>query len=226
MEDWAVYTGPFTINSDTHLQTYSEVEAIKNDVAHTNYNDFVTSEVVEATFNFQGIEDPLVNPESRVTEVSAGETIEPISVTVQTNPQSATGTVTLYTTDGSDPRTSSTAIELNGQNGSLSVSENTTVSAVSYLTSGGNTIWSNVVTRTYEFIENNDKEYNLLTTSPKVGSIYVIVNKADNVGLSKTQNATNRAATGVAFTDNTKTVVKGNNALEEGTVLAMKVTTR
>ncbi len=215
MEDWAVYTGPLTINSDTHLQTYAEVEAIKKDATHTNYNDFVRSEIVEATYTFEGVEPPIISPESRVTEVSAGETIQPIPVTVETNPMSGTGTVTLYTTDGSDPRTSPTAIELNGQNGSLSVSENTTVSAVSYLTTGGNTIWSPVVTNTYEFIVDNDKEYNLLTSTPKVGSIYVIVNKADNVGLNKTQNATNRGATGVLFTDNTKTVVKGNDALEE-----------
>lgn len=212
MEEWAVYTGPITVNSDTHLQAYAEVLAEKTD--GTNYNDYVRSEVVEATYDFEGVEDPSINPESQIIEVVDGT--ENVDVTVQTNPNSGTGTVTLYTTDGSDPRTSETAIELTSENGTFNLTETTTVNAVSYLTVDGNTIWSNVVTRTYEFIEDNGKTYNLLTTNPKVGSIYVIVNKAANVGLSTTQNATNRAATGVVFDDDaTKTIVKSNTTLAE-----------
>jgi hypothetical protein len=212
MEDWAIYTGPLTVNSDTHIQAYAEVPAHKTSGA--NYNDYVRSEIVEATYNFEGVEDPIITPESQVIEVVDGT--ESVTVTVQTNPASGTGTVTLYTTDGSDPRTSETAIELTSENGTFTVTETTTVNAVSYLTDGDNTLWSNVVTETYEFIEDNGKTYNLLTTNPKLGSIYVIVNKADKVGLSKTQNATNRAAIGVVFTDDaTKTVVKGNTSLEE-----------
>ena len=215
MEDWAVYDGPITVNSDTHLQVYAELPAHENGTyGGVNYNDYIRSEIVEATYNFEGVEDPIITPASQVIELVDGT--ESVNVTVQTNPNSGTGTVTLYTTDGSDPRTSSTAIVLTGENGTFTVTETTTVNAVSYLTDGENTIWSNVVTETYEFIEDNGKTYDLLTTNPKVGSIYVIVNKADKVGLSKTQNATNRAATGVVFTDDaTKTVVKGNTTLEE-----------
>ena len=214
MEDWAIYTEPLTVNSDTHLQVYAEVPSHKSgEYGGANYNDYVRSEIIEATYSFEGVEDPIITPESEVIEVVDGTESE--TVTVQTNPNSGTGTVTLYTTDGSDPRTSETAIVLTGENGTFTVTETTTVNAVSYLTSGDNTIWSNVVTETYEFITPNDKTYDLLTSNPVVGNIYVIVNKAAKVGLSTTQNATNRAGIGVTFTDDTKTVVNGNNSLAE-----------
>ena len=214
MEEWAVYTPgqEITVNSDTHLQAYAEVLAEKTD--GTNYNDYVRSEVVEATYNFEGVEDPIINPASQTIEVV--DHTESVPVTVQTNPDSAQGTVTLFTTDGSDPRTSPTAIVLDETNGDFTVTQNMTVNAVSYLTTDGNTIWSNVVTRTYEFIEDNGKTYNLLTSNPVVGNVYVIVNKAASVGLSTTQGETNRAGVGVKFTDDaTKDVVKGNTSLAE-----------
>ena len=215
MEDWAIYTEPITVNSDTHLQVYAELPAHENGTyGGANYNDYIRSEIVEATYNFEGVEDPIITPASQVIEVVDGT--ENVDVTVQTNPNSGTGTVTLYTTDGSDPRTSETAIELTSENGTFNLTETTTVNAVSYLTDGDNTIWSNVVTTTYEFIENNGKTYDLLTTNPVVGNIYVIVNKAGKVGLSTTQNATNRAAIGVTFVDEaTKEVVNGNTDLAE-----------
>ena len=213
MEEWAVYTPgqEITVNSDTHLQAYAEVLAEKTD--GTNYNDYVRSEVVEATYDFVGVEDPIINPESQTNEVVDGS--ENVSVTVQTNSASAQGTVTLFTTDGSDPRTSPTAVVLDNTNGNFTVTENTTVNAVSYLTTEGNTIWSNVVTRTYEFIELNGKTYDLLTGNPEVGNIYVIVNKAANVGMSTTQNVSNRTGIGVTFTDATKAVVNGHTSLAE-----------
>ena len=215
MEDWAIYTEPITVNSDTHLQVYAELPAHENGTyGGANYNDYIRSEIVEATYNFEGVEDPIITPASQVIEVVDGT--ENVDATVQTNPNSGTGTVTLYTTDGSDPRTSETAIELTSENGTFNLTETTTVNAVSYLTDGDNTIWSNVVTTTYEFIENNGKTYDLLTTNPVVGNIYVIVNKAGKVGLSTTQNATNRAAIGVTFVDEaTKEVVNGNTDLAE-----------
>ncbi len=215
MEDWAIYTEPITVNSDTHLQVYAELPAHENGTyGGANYNDYIRSEIIEAIYNFEGVEDPIITPASQVIEVVDGT--ENVDVTVQTNPNSGTGTVTLYTTDGSDPRTSETAIELTSENGTFNLTETTTVNAVSYLTDGDNTIWSNVVTTTYEFIENNGKTYDLLTTNPVVGNIYVIVNKAGKVGLSTTQNATNRAAIGVTFVDEaTKEVVNGNTDLAE-----------
>ena len=206
MEEWAVYTGPITVNSTTTIQAYAEVPSEKTDGA--NYNDYVRSEIVEATYTFVGVEDPIIDPENQVKE--DGQTVH---VTVMDNNDNANA-VTVYTTDGTVPSaTNGTVLD---EITEFDVTTTTTVSAVSYLVvAEGDTLWSNVVTRTYEFITPNGKTYDLLTTNPVVGSIYVIVNKADKVGLSTTQNATNRAATSVTFTDETKTVVNGHDALSE-----------
>lgn len=213
MEDWAIYTPgqQIPISSTTELQTYAEIPAEKSD--GTNYNDFVTSEVVTANYVFPAVKEPIVNPEGNVYDANVTTSVD---VTVSTNPESSTGTKTYYTTDGSDPRTSSTRIEVTGTSAVVTVDHDMTINAVSELVVGGNTIYSNVVSETYQFIQNNDKRYNLLkTATPKVNSIYVIVNKADNVGLSTTQNTTNRTATGVMFTSDNKEIVMGNPHLAE-----------
>lgn len=210
MEEWAIYTGPLTVNSDTHLQAYAEVPAHKSGTyGGANYNDYVRSEVVEATYNFDSVNDPVIDPESQTKEVG-----ESVDVYVMDNNDNAS-VVTVYTTDGTRPSASNGTV-LN-EITQFTLTTTTTVSAVSYLVVAvGDTIWSNVVTRTYEFIEDNGKTYNLLTSNPVVGNVYVIVNKAASVGLSTTQNETNRAGVGVKFTDDdTKAVVKGNTSLAE-----------
>ena len=211
MEDWEEYTPgqQIAISSTTTVMTYAEVPAQKTD--GTNYNDYLRSLTETAEYVFPAVKDPMITPPGETYDLNVTSSVD---VTVQTNPESSTGTVTYYTLDGSDPRTSETRIELTSDNGTFTVSENTTVNAASCLEMNGNTIWSNVVSETYQFIENDDKVYDLLKTAPVVGNIYVIVNKADNVGLSTTQNATNRAATGVMYVDaNTKEQVKGNTHL-------------
>ena len=211
MEDWEEYTPGqlISISSTTTVMTYAEVPAQKTD--GTNYNDYLRSLTETAEYVFPAVKDPMITPPGETYDLNVTSSVD---VTVQTNPESSTGTVTYYTLDGSDPRTSETRIELTSENGTFTVSENTTVNAASCLEMNGNTIWSNVVSETYQFIENDNKVYDLLKTAPVVGNIYVIVNKADNVGLSTTQNATNRAATGVMYVDaNTKEQVKGNTHL-------------
>ena len=211
MEDWAIYTGPITVNSDTHLQAYAEVPAHKSgSYGGANYNDYVSSVIVEATYDFQGVEDPTVTPESQVIEVEDGQTVEPVHVKVKDNNPMGSGAVTVYTINGVEYTLAA------GDSIEFDVTTTTTVTAVSSLTIDGDELLSNTVTRTYEFIQDNGKTYDLLTANPVVGNIYVIVNKADKVGLSKTQNDANRASIGVKFTDDaTKTVVKGNTDLEE-----------
>ena len=210
MEEWAIYTGPLTVNSDTHLQAYAEVPAHKSGTyGGANYNDYVRSEVVEATYNFDSVNDPVIDPESQTKEV--GESVDVYVMDTNDN----ASVVTVYTTDGTRPSASNGTV-LN-EITQFTLTTTTTVSAVSYLVVAvGDTIWSNVVTRTYEFIEDNGKTYNLLTSNPVVGNVYVIVNKAASVGLSTTQGETNRAGVGVKFTDDaTKAVVKGNTSLAE-----------
>ena len=211
MEDWAEYTPgqQILVNSTTTIQAYAEIPAVKSD--GTNYNDYIRSLTDTVEYVFPAVADPEITPQGETYDVNVTSSVE---VTVSTSEQSGAGTVTYYTTDGSDPRTSETRIELTSENGTFTVDENTTVQAVSCLELNGHTIWSNVVSETYQFIENDDKVYDLLKTAPVVGNIYVIVNKADNVGLSTTQNATNRAATGVMYVDPaTKEKVMGNSHL-------------
>ena len=205
MEEWAVYTGPITVNSTTTIQAYAEVAAEKTN--GTNYNDFVRSEILTETYTIEGIEDPTISPASQVIEIVTGE--ESVTVTVTDHNQAGSGAVTTYTVNGVEYTLEA------GQSVEIVVTETTTITAVSSIVSGEHTLYSNEVSETYEFIESNGKTYNLLTTNPVVGNVYVIVNKADKVGLSTTQNANNRAAIGVTFTNNNKTVVNGNTSLAE-----------
>ena len=205
MEEWAVYTGPITVNSTTTIQAYAEVPAEKTD--GTNYNDYVRSEIVTETYTIEGIVDPTISPASQVIEVTTGQ--ESLTVTVTDHNEAGSGAVTTYTVNGVEYTLEA------GQSVEIVVTETTTVTAVSSIVSGENTLYSNEVSETYDFITPNGKTYNLLTTNPVVGNIYVIVNKADKVGLSTTQNANNRAGIGVTFTNNNKTVVNGNASLAE-----------
>ena len=205
MEEWAVYTGPITVNSTTTIQAYAEVAAEKTD--GTNYNDFVRSEIVSETYTIEGIVDPTITPESQVIEIVTGQ--ESVHVTLTDHNEAGSSAVTTYTVNGVEYTLQA------GESAEFDVTETTTVTAVSSIVSGEHTLYSNEVSETYEFIEANGKTYDLLTSNPVVGNIYVIVNKADKVGLSTTQNATNRAGIGVTFTSTDKTVVNGNTSLAE-----------
>ncbi len=218
MEDWAVYNGPFDISSTTTLQAYAEVPAKKNDTAETDYNDYVRSVTVSATYTFTNIADPVISPESCVIEVNDGTSV---SVSVATNSTSAAGTVTIYTTNGEDPRTSDEVYTVTDGIDNLTIDETTTVTAISYIVVGEETIWSNPVSETYTFVKKNGVEYTLCKTAPVVGNVYVIVNKAHQMGLSTQQNANNRGSVGVMFKDNTgKDVVYGNDELAQFTLEA------
>jgi hypothetical protein len=210
MEDWEEYTPGqlISISSTTTVMTYAEVPAQKTD--GTNYNDYLRSLTETATYVFPAVKDPIITPAGNTYDASVTSSE---NVTVQTNLDSSPGTVTWYTTDGSDPRDENNAgrVMIDGSSVNITVDSDVTINAASCIELNGHTIWSNVVSETYQFIENDGKVYDLLKTAPVVGNIYVIVNKADEVGLSTTQNATNRAATGVMFVEGTsKEKVKGN----------------
>ena len=205
MEEWAVYTDPITVNSTTTIQAYAEVPAEKTD--GTNYNDYVRSEILTETYTIEGIEDPTISPASQVIEITTGE--ESVTVTVTDHNAEGSGAVTTYTVNGVEYTLEA------GQSVEIVVTETTTITAVSSIVSGEHTLYSDEVSESYEFITPNGKTYDLLTTNPVVGNIYVIVNKADEAGLSTTQNANNRAGIGVTFTNSNKTVVNGNTSLAE-----------
>ena len=206
MEEWAVYTGPITVNSTTTVQAYAEVLAEKTD--GTNYNDYVRSEIVTETYTIEGIEDPTISPESCIIPVVTGQETQIVTITDHNDPES--GAVTTYTVNGVEY-----TIEA-GQSVNITVSETTTVTAVSSIVKDGHTMYSNEASETYTFARSNGIEYNLLKTAPVVGNIYVIVSKAANMGMSNTQNDANRGAVGVLFKENTnKETVYGNDDIAQ-----------
>lgn len=214
MDDWAEYTGPIVVSSNTTVQTYAEVYAKKNDAAETDYNDYVRSVTVSQDFKFQGIEDPEIAPESQVIEIVNGN--ETVEVIIAANNGNNPNVITVYTTDGTMPSaTNGTEIAAGDMIELDPITETTTVTAVSYLpdANGNPVLWSNVVTETYTFVKKNGVIYDLLTTAPTLGNVYVIVNKDAYMGLSTKQNENNRGSVGVMFTDDTKTKVYGNDEL-------------
>ena len=208
MEDWEEFIGPFIVNSDTHVQAYAELPS--------TFEDMMRSDIVEATYEFTNIKDPIITsvPDENVILVQTGN--ESVTVTIETNPESPDAT-TLYTTNGEVPTLDNGTEVTNGEITLDPITETTTVTAISYIEvsdgQGGTTIlWSNPVTETYTFVKSNGVVYDLVN-AVQTGMVYVIVNKDANMGLSTTQNATNRASTGVMFTDNTKEHVYGNDEL-------------
>ena len=225
MDDWAVYTGPILVNSDTHIEAYAAIPAEKTD--GTNYNDVVLSDVVSADYEFVGIEEPSIDPGSMVIETNDDGQVEPIDVKVTDHNEPGSGAVTIVyvltqdeTMDGFDP------YDPTGAHYTISAGEecilnepitrNTTVLAISYVVVDGEYLWSNPVTATYTFVERTNVEYNLLKTAPQPGNVYVIVNKDANMGMSTTQNFNNRGSVGVLFKENTnRETVYGNNQLAQ-----------
>ncbi len=211
MDDWAEYTSPIIVNSDTHIQAYAQVPTEK-------FNDIVRSVTVEATYEFANIKEPIINDDvdDNVIEVTTGN--KEVNVTISTNPDSPDA-VTLYTTNGEVPTLENGTVAENGQATLDPITETTTVTAISYIEvsdgQGGTTlVWSNPVTQTYTFVKKNGVIYNLVTEAPQEGNVYVIVNKDAYMGLSTSQNGNNRGSTGVMFVDNaTKNQVYGNAEL-------------
>lgn len=206
MDDWAEYTSPIIVNSDTHIQAYAQVPTEK-------FNDIVRSVTVEATYEFANIKEPIINDDvdDNVIEVTTGD--EEVNVTIQTNPESPEA-LTLYTLNGEVPTLENGIPVVNGSISLDSITETTTVTAISYLPDGeGNPVlWSNPVTVTYTFVKSNGVVYNLVD-AVAMDKVYVIVNKDAYMGLSTAQNGNNRGSTGVKFTDGTKEHVYGNDEL-------------
>ena len=208
MEEWAIYTEPILVNSDTHIQAYAQVNA---KTSNEDYADYVRSTTVEATYDFAAVEDPTINEPTQVVPVVTGN--ESLHIVVTDHNEAGSGAVTVYYVNG-EKQTPDIAA---GGTAEFDVTETTTVTAVSYIVvAPEDTLWSNTVTCTYTFARSNGIEYHLLKTAPVVGNIYVIVNKAANMGMSNTQNDVNRGSTGVLFKENTnKEIVYGNDDIAQ-----------
>ena len=223
MEDWAVYEGPFDITSSTTVYSYAELPAVKAD--GTDYSDFVHSNVVEANYAIIGIDDPVIDPESKPIDITDGPQSLTVTITTGEGCTSADGAYyTLYTLDGSVPYWTSAddfnGAILEGTSGShvsLTISETTTVNAVTcYVVDGEVVLMSNIESETYTFVKKNGIKYAILKDAPQVGNIVVIVNKAHNMAMSNYQNEMNRSAVGVLFTNEAvKDTVFGNDEMAQ-----------
>lgn len=205
MEDYAEYTGPITVDHTTTIETYSSIP--------TKYNDVMESVTNTLTINIGNIDVPVISPASGVFTIGEDD---PVDATITC----ATSGATIYfTIDGSDPKTSSTRYEYTADNIAeylTDIDETTTVRAIAFIndTQAQREYYSaEAEARTYTFVKTNGIIYTLVTDQTQLNesSVYVIVNKANHMAVSTTQNENNRGATGVKFVDETtKDKVEGN----------------
>ncbi|MBQ6278574.1 MAG: chitobiase/beta-hexosaminidase C-terminal domain-containing protein, partial [Muribaculaceae bacterium] len=200
MEAYELYTGPFEVDATTTIETYSTLPS--------KYNDVLESVINSITVTIGTVDAPVITEPSVVKTVDESVTTD-ITCTTE-------GATIYYTTDGSDPKTSETRIEYTlGQQ--LTFDETTTVRAIA-MQDGYYSVEAE--SRTYTFVKSNGIEYTLVTNVNQLNenSVYVIVNKANNMAMSTNQKTNNRGAAGVMFKNADKTIVYGNDDLAQFTL--------
>ncbi len=200
MEAYELYTGAFEVDATTTIEAYSTLPS--------KYGDQLESVINSITVTIGTVEAPVI------TEVSVVKTVgESVTTDITCTTEDAT---IYYTTDGSDPKTSETRIEYTlGQQ--LTFEETTTVRAIA-MQDGYYSVEAE--SRTYTFVKSNGIEYTLVTEASQLNenSVYVIVNKANNMAMSTNQKTNNRDAAGVMFKNADKTIVYGNDDLAQFTL--------
>ena len=200
MEAYELYTGPFVVDATTTVESYSTLPS--------KYNDVLESVINSITVTIGTVEPPVITEPSVVKTVGESVTTD---ITCETE-----GATIYYTTDGSDPKTSETRQEYTlGQQ--LTFDETTTVRAISVQDDYYSV---EAESRTYTFVKSNGIEYTLVTNINQLNenSVYVIVNKANNMAMGTTQKTNNRDAAGVMFKNEAKTIVYGNDDLAQFTL--------
>ena len=200
MEAYELYTGPFEVDATTTIETYSTLPS--------KYNDVLESVINSITVTIGTVDAPVITEPSVVKTVGESVTTD-ITCTTE-------GATIYYTTDGSDPKSSETRIEYTlGQQ--LTFDETTTVRAIA-MQDGFYSVEAE--SRTYTFVKSNGIEYTLVTNVNQLNenSVYVIVNKANNMAMSTNQRTNNRGAAGVMFKNADKTIVYGNDDLAQFTL--------
>ncbi len=207
MDDFHVYTEPFTVNSTTTVEWYATKQS--------QYNDELESKRGTITMTFEEIAKPVISPESQVKAV--GESVD-ASIAYEEGKTVPPIAVILYTTDGSDPKTSETAQEYTIGTTTLHFTTTTTVRAITRV---GNLYSAEADAKTYTFVKSNGIEYTLIddATKLKENGVYVIVSQNYSEAISTTQNVNNRGAAGVLFVEGTnKAKVYGNDDVAQFTL--------
>lgn len=207
MDDYAVYTEPFEVNSTTTVEWYATKQS--------QYNDELESLRGSITMTFEEIAKPVITPESQVKAV--GESVD-ASIAYEDGKTVPPIAVILYTTDGSDPKTSETAQEYTIGTTTLHFTTTTTVRAITRV---GNLYSAEADAKTYTFVKSNGIEYTLIddVTKLKENGVYVIVSQNYSEAMSTTQNVNNRGAAGVLFVEGTnKAKVYGNDDVAQFTL--------
>ena len=215
MEDYEEYipgTTEIIVDNTTTIETYSSIGV-------PEYNDMMESVVNSLTINMGDIKAPVISPASEVFTTDH----DPVNATISCETTDAT---IYFTVDGSDPKDEENANRYEYTTANITeyltgIHETTTVRAIAYKEVEGTGYYSaEAEARTYTFVKSNGIKYNLVTDQTQLNesSVYVIVNKANNMAVGTTQEATNRSADGVMFVDDTKTQVYGNDELAQFTL--------
>ncbi len=213
MDDYAVYTEPFTVNSTTTIEWYATKQS--------QYNDELESKKGTITMTFTTINPPVIAPESQVKAVGS----ESVNSTItRDNSDGLTATI-WFTIDGSDPSDpSSDRYEYNTTNQATMLSDIRTTTTVRAIAEVDGIYSAEAEARTYTFVKSNGIVYDLVTSVSQLNEngVYVIVSQNYSEALSTTQNTTNRGAAGVLFVEDTnKTKVYGNDDVAQFTLTVL-----
>lgn len=213
MDDYHVYTEPFTVNSTTTVSWYATKQS--------QYNDELESKKGTITMTFATINPPVIAPESQVKAVGS----ESVNSTItRDNSDGLTATI-WFTIDGSDPSDpSSDRYEYNTTNQATMLSDIRTTTTVRAIAEVDGIYSAEAEARTYTFVKSNGIVYDLVTSVSQLNEngVYVIVSQNYSEALSTTQNTTNRGAAGVLFVEDTnKAKVYGNDDVAQFTLTVL-----
>lgn len=202
MDDYAIYHRgeSIAVNSTTTIEWYA--------TKMSDFNDELESKRGSVTLTFVEIAKPVITPESVVKTV--GESVD-ANVAYEEGKTIPADAVIIYTTDGTDPKTSETAQTYVAGETELHFTTTTTVRAI---TRAGDLYSAEAEPRTYSFVKSNGVVYELVTDVNQLteNGVYMIVSQNYGEALSTTQNTANRGAAGVMFVENSnKAKVYGNS---------------
>ena len=217
MDDYAIYTGPFTVSTTTTIEAYT--------TKMTEYSDRMESVHVTTNVNFTHISTPFITPDGGVYAV----TDDPVDVTILRYKEldddglNDADVTIWFTVDGSDPadENNPNRYEYTTENKEEHLDEIHTTTTVRAISEYHDMYSAEAISQTYTFVESNGIIYDLVTSVDQINEngIYVIVAQPYHEAMSNVQGATTRGTTGVKFVDETtKTQVYGNQDVAVFTV--------